>query len=125
LGVFLNLPREKTVKYFFISMIPYDIEPKISQTKKNRALYHACSLSYFAREVGTFEKKRLYLWRPLYIHTYVCVCRCACVCVSMCMREQRCRAQKGESHKCSPEYWNKEIRIQLLLELNKTGGDEQ
>ncbi len=34
--------------------------------KKTRALYHARSLSYFAREVRTFEKKRLYLWRPLY-----------------------------------------------------------
>jgi hypothetical protein len=35
--------------------------------KKTRALYHARSLSYFAREVRTFEKKRLYLWRPLYV----------------------------------------------------------
>ncbi len=62
MGVFLNLPREKTVRYFSVSLIPHDIKPKISQTKKNRALYHARSLSYFAREVRTFEKKR----RPLY-----------------------------------------------------------
>jgi hypothetical protein len=48
-------------------MIPHDIKPKIYQTKKTRALYHARSLSYFAREVRTFGKKRVNLWRPLYL----------------------------------------------------------
>ena len=67
MGVFLNLPREKTVKYFFYSMIPHDIKPKIYQTKKTRALYHACSLSYFDRKMITFLKNELYLWRPLYV----------------------------------------------------------
>jgi hypothetical protein len=60
--VFLKLPREKTVKYFSISMIPHDIKPKISDKKKTRALYHARSLSYFAREVQTCEKKRSYTY---------------------------------------------------------------
>ncbi len=32
--MFLKLPREKTVKYFSNPMIPRDIKPKISQTKK-------------------------------------------------------------------------------------------
>jgi hypothetical protein len=31
--------------------------------KKTRALYHVRSLSYLARKVPTFKKKRLYLWR--------------------------------------------------------------
>ncbi len=56
---FLKLPREKTVKYFSISVIPHDIKPMISQTKKNGALYHARSLSYFAREV---REKRGYTY---------------------------------------------------------------
>jgi hypothetical protein len=54
LGVFLNLHRGKTVKYFLISLLHREIKPFIYQTKKTRALYHACSLSYFDRKMLTF-----------------------------------------------------------------------
>jgi hypothetical protein len=57
LGVFLNLRREKTVKYFSISMVLHDIKPMISQTKKTEL--SIMNVAYFAREVQTFEKKRL------------------------------------------------------------------
>jgi hypothetical protein len=66
LGVFLNLYGGKTVKYFLISLLHREIKPFIYQTKQTRALYHACSLSYFDRKMLTLKKKELYLWRPLY-----------------------------------------------------------
>ena len=72
LGVFLNLPREKTVKYFFYSMIPHDIKPKIYQTKKTRALYHACVLKYAAAKIRSFLKNGLYFGRPLYNMVFFC-----------------------------------------------------
>jgi hypothetical protein len=34
LGVFLNLHREKTVKYFSISTIPHEAKPTLCQAKK-------------------------------------------------------------------------------------------
>ncbi len=54
LGVFLNLHREKTVKYFSTSTIPHETKPMLCQAKKTRALYHVRSLSYLARKVPTF-----------------------------------------------------------------------
>jgi hypothetical protein len=57
LGVFLNLHRGKTVKYFLISLLHREIKPFIYQTKQTRALYHACSLSYFDRKMLTLKKR--------------------------------------------------------------------
>jgi hypothetical protein len=67
-GATLNLHRGKTVKFFFtlfqVSMIPM---AKISQTKKNRALYLACVLRYTSAKIRSFLKNGLYFGRPLYI----------------------------------------------------------
>ncbi len=61
---FIEEKRLIFVTLFQVHTIPM---VKISQTKKNRALYHACVLKYDAAKIHYFFKNGLYFGRPLYI----------------------------------------------------------
>ncbi len=49
---------------------------KTYQTKKTRALYHACVLKYAAAKIRSFLKNGLYFGRPLYVpYTILYLCQ--------------------------------------------------
>jgi hypothetical protein len=54
LGEKLTLSSQKTVKNFYTILRSVILQARIFQTKKNRALYHACGLRYFDMKIHTF-----------------------------------------------------------------------
>jgi hypothetical protein len=64
-GVKLTLSSQETVKDIFTILGSVILQARVFQTKKTRALYHACGLRYFDMKIHTFLKNRIYFVRLL------------------------------------------------------------
>jgi hypothetical protein len=60
----LTLSSQETVKDFYTILGSVILQARIFQTKKTRALYHACGLRYFDKKIHTLKKKQDILCAP-------------------------------------------------------------